>query len=134
MGDFGVLASRYHANARLLREFDEALAFLKKQGNADREKLTKQTRKLLMVLEPIKETIYKRLSNSLILDDSEVVSILHQRHSFEWQNYQASIRRIIQKLVETRTSFSKEEWEVLNDVADALDTRCTHLFRRMGGR
>jgi flagellar biosynthesis chaperone FliJ len=134
MGDFGVLASRYHANARLLREFDEALTFLKKQGNADKEKLTKQTQKLLMVLEPIKETIYKRLSNSLILDDSEVVGILHQRHLSEWQNYQALIRRIVQKLADTRTSFSKEEWEVLNDVADALDTRCTHLFKRMGER
>jgi flagellar biosynthesis chaperone FliJ len=133
MGDFGAVASRYHANARLLTEFDEALTFLKQPQDSSREKLAVQTKKLLAVLKPINEAIYKPLSDSLTFDDSEIVNILHQRHSSDWQNYQQYIQQITQKLEEARISLSKEEWEVLNDVADALDTRCTHLFKRMGG-
>jgi len=132
MGDFGVVASRYHANARLLREFDDALTFLKKADDLDSEKVAIATQKLLTVLDPIKETIYKPLSNTLILDDSEVVNILRQRHYSDWQSYQKRIQQLAQKLAKAEIGLSKEEWDVLNDVADALDTRCTHLFRRMG--
>jgi hypothetical protein len=133
MGDFGVVASRYHANARMLTEFDEALAFLKQPNDSSKEKIASQTQKLLAVLKPIKDAIYKPLSDSLTLDDSEIVNILHQRHSANWQSYQRYIQQITQKLEGTTVSLSEEEWEVLNDVADALDTRCTHLFKRMGG-
>jgi hypothetical protein len=134
MGDFGVVASRYHANARLLREFDEALTFLRKADLGDKNRRIIEREKLLAVLNPIKETICKRLSNTLILDDSEVVNILHQRHSSDWQNYQKLIQCTTQKITTTETGLSEGEWSVLNDVADALDTRCTHLFKRMGGR
>jgi hypothetical protein len=134
MGDFGVLASRYHANARLLEEFDEALTFLKKAERSDSERIAKETQKLLIVLEPVKETLSEHLSNTLIFDDSEVVNILRQRHSSNWQSYQKNMLQLIQKLARIEITLSEQEWEILNDVADALDTRCTHLFRRMGGR
>lgn len=132
MGNFGAVASRYHANARLLIEFDEALASLKKADNLDREKIVIEIEKILNVLTPINETIHKRLSDTLILDDSEVISILHQRHSSDWQSYQRCIQQLAQKLVKAEITLSNDEWEILNDVADALDARCTHLFKRMG--
>jgi hypothetical protein len=134
MGDFGVLASRYHANARLLEDFDEAFAFLKKNKALDSKRMAEEIRKLLVVLEPIRGTLFAHLSNTLIFDDSEVVSILRQRHTSNWQGYQKQIVELIEKLGQIEIILSPKDWEMLNDIADALNTRCTHLLRRMGGR
>lgn len=131
MGNFGVLASRYNANARLLKEFDEAITFFKKP-NHDQREINTETKKLLTVLEPIKETNHAKLSNSLVLDASEVVSILQQRHLCSWQTYQNCLQNVTKKLVNQDVNLTNDEFEVLNDVADALETHCTQLFKRMG--
>lgn len=131
MGNSGAIASRYNVNARLLREFDEALSFLKKPSD-DKQKIIGETKKLLTVLEPIRETNASQLSNSLILDASEVLSIIHQRHASNWQSYQNALQNITKKLIRKECNLTKDEMEILNDVAEALDVRCTQLFRRMG--
>ena len=87
-----------------------------------------------MVLAPIKESISNRISVSLKLDDDGVLEILHQRHVSDWQVYRGNLLKLIQKIESSQLPNSKEEWEMLNDVADALDAQCTHLFRRMSGR
>jgi len=135
MGNFGALASRYYTNARSLEEFDEALEFLRGRAQyADKERTTKELQKVLVVLEPIKETLSQDLSDSLMVDDFDVVDILRQRHMPDWQAYQDRMTKLVRKLAAADTAISPEEREILNDVADALDTQCIRLFKRMSGR
>jgi hypothetical protein len=94
----------------------------------------KELERLLSVLGPISESISHQFSDSLILDDHGVIEILHQRHSSDWQAYRSHLLQLIRKISASETPGSKDEWDVLNDVADALDAQCTQLFRRMSGR
>jgi len=135
MGSFGALASRYYTNVRSLEEFDEALEFLRERArDADKEIATRELQKVLVVLKPIKETLSRNLSDSLMIDDFDVVDILRQRHMPDWQAYQDRMTKLVRKLAAADTAISQEEREILNDVADALDTQCTRLFKRMSGR
>ena len=131
MWTFGALAARYYSNSRSLQAFDSALESIQEDASHSH---VEELDRLLLVLAPIKESISNRISVSLKLDDDGVLVILHQRHVSDWQVYRGNLLKSIQKIESSQLPNSKEEWEMLNDVADALDAQCTHLFRRMSGR
>ncbi len=131
MGTFGALAARYYSNSRSLQAFDSALESIQAEGARPGDK---ELRQLLLVLGPIGESISYQISDSLLLDDHGVIEILHQRHSSDWQAYKNHLLQLIRKISSSQAPGSKDDWDILNDVADALDAQCTHLFRRMSGR
>jgi hypothetical protein len=131
LGTFGALAARYYSNSRSLQAFDSALESIQAEGTHPD---TKELGQLLSVLGPIGESISHQISDSLVLDDHGVIEILHQRHSSDWQAYRNRLLQLIRKISASQAPGSREDWDILNDVADALDAQCTLLFRRMSGR
>ncbi len=134
MGSAGTIASRYCVNVQSLEEFDRALSLLSSrkelsnvEGSAD------AISTLLGILNPIKQSMSRKLSTAKNLDDYEVVRILHQRHAWNWQDYFSQILDLIGRLELSDINLTSGDVSILNDVADALDVRCGHLMNRMSG-
>lgn len=135
MSDFGLLASRFNENTNLLRGFDEALRYFK-ESNIPRNPMqtSEQTEKLLYILRPVAEKLNGFLSKTMTFDEQTIVAILKQRRVKNWLRYQQQLIQITGNLSLGRTHLTKDDFEVLNDVADAMDTECANLFRRISGQ
>jgi len=134
MTDIGAFASEFHDNTSSLRRFNIALRFLKDSKAEEDISRTESLSIVLSMLEPISTTIAGRLSNSLRFDQGTVVQILRKRHERDWQNYSKRLVALALQLRGADPIIGPEEFELLNDVADAIDTQCAYLFRRISGR
>jgi len=135
MGDFGLLASRFNDNTNLLRRFDEALRYFKQSAiQMDSRETSNQSQKLLVVLKPVAQILSGRLSKTIEFDDQNVVEILHQRRTKDWQRYKDQVIHLTDKLISGDFEIAQGDFEILNDVADAIDTECANLFKRISGR
>ena len=135
MGTLGIFASRFNVNTKSLEAFDEALRFLKKKEEIKKTPEVKEIiDKLLDVIEPILENIEGTLSESTAISERSVVDIIKERHDREWPTYRKKIKQLHAKLNSSKFKLSKNDFRLLNDIADALDAECGNLFRRMSER
>lgn len=132
MGDLGIFASKYNINSKSLKEFDEALRFLKDRKEIVRtEEVAEKVGKLLNVLEPLSEAVNGNLSESTAINERRVLEILKRRHGKEWPTYKEKIVGLKTKLNSEKFTLSRTDFDLLNDVGDSLDAECANLFRRM---
>jgi len=130
MSNLGIFASRFNNNSRSLREFDKAIALIKR--NKDRKDVSREElKKLLNVIKPIIEEIKNNMTTSTAISERNVTEILRSRNERIWPTYR-------QKLIELNTKLSSSDFlledtdlQILEDIADALDTECENLFRRL---
>jgi len=135
MGDLGVYASKFNINSKSLKEFDEALRFLMENKKVTRtSEVTDIINKLLNVINPILESIKGNLSESIAINERNVVDIIRNRHNREWPTYRERIQELHFKLNSNEFTISQTDFQLLNDIADALDAECANLFRRMSER
>lgn len=131
MSNLGIFASRFEINIRTLKEFDKALSLVRKGTESEKEIAVVKLRE---IIKPINEKVNGQLSSSILFSEGEVTSILHQRNISTWPTYKKGINYISEKLMNNETTFSHEEFVILEDIADALDAECELLFRRMSER
>ena len=135
MSDFGLFASRFRESTTSLKSFDEAVRYFRKIGvQANSPETQEHLRKLQLVLDPVVNSLKGKLSESMNFDELGVVEILRQRRTRDWQRYRQSVIQLAEKLGSGETGLNKADFDILNDVGDAIDTECTSLFRRMSGR
>jgi len=135
MSDFGLFASRFRESTTSLKSFDEAVRYFRKVGvQPGLPETQMQVRKLLLVLDPVANSLRGKLSDSMNFDELGVVEILRHRRTKDWQRYRQSVIQLAEKLGSGETGLGKADFDILNDVGDAIDTECTSLFRRMSGR
>ena len=134
VSEFGVFASRFAVNNRSLENFDLALNAFRKHDNSGLSDSDKHICHLLEVLKPLSEVIQSRLSESISISERSVLRILKDRNSADWKTYKESIINLVKKLEEGDHELSKRETSILNDIGDALDSECAHLFRRIRER
>ena len=135
MGDLGIFASKFSMNSKSLKEFDGALHFLRTTTEiTNTPKQKDMVRKLLDVLEPISEVLKGNLSDSTIINESNIVENLRIRHDRDWPVYREKILFLNAKMVSERFQISKDDLVLLNEIANALDAECVNLFRRMSDK
>jgi len=135
MGDLGNYASKFNINSKSLKEFDDALRFVKEKKEITRTPETAEIiNKLLNVISPILESIKGSLSESIAINERSVASIIKNRHNRDWPTYREQIQKLYSKLTSSRITLSHGDFQLLNDIADALDAECANLFRRMSER
>ena len=134
MSEFGILASRFAINNESLENYDLALNAFREHNYACGPGLDKHISNLLTVLKPLSEVIQSRLSESISISERSVLRILRDRNSADWKTYKESILGLVKKLEEVDCQLSKREVSILNDIGDALDSECAHLFRRIQER
>ncbi|RLE15099.1 hypothetical protein DRJ04_01135 [Candidatus Aerophobetes bacterium] len=133
MSNLGVIASKFNINSKSLREFDEALRFMKKEREIKRTSETVDViNRLLRVINPIADRIKEKLSESTVITERSVIDIIKERHSRDWPDYRENILKLESKLGYDKFQLSEVDFQILNDVADALDAECANLFHRMG--
>src|SRR3989442_1565469 len=125
MSDFGLFASRFRDSTNSLRLFDEALRYFKQsKSRSDSDQTPVQLGKLLSVLRPVTELLEGRLSDSRDFDEQNVIETLQLRHPQDWQRFRTQMVQLTVKLKSGQTSLGKDDFVILNDVADAIDTEC----------
>lgn len=134
MGASGVYASRFSVNTRSLEAFDEAIRFFKERKMTDPAETRIMMKKLLDVLDPLVENIKGNLSASTAISERNVVHIIKERNNRNWPTYKKRIQELHAKLDLAKIEFSENDFRLLNDIADALDTECATLYRRMSER
>lgn len=127
-----VFASKFNRSSISLRDYDEVLRYLKKhkkivQNSETRKKISK----ILLVVEPVSQVIEGNLSNNTVIDERSVVKTIKQRHEKEWYSYKDEILVLNTKLKTNSFTLSDNDFEILNDIADALDVECGYLFKRL---
>jgi hypothetical protein len=135
MSDLGILVSKFTVNSKSLKEFDEALRYLRGKKEVKRTSDTAGIiSKLLNVVNPIAEVIEGNFSESTAISERKIVNILKNRHEKEWPSYKKRIIELSCKLGSDKFQLSNDDYQLLNDIADALDVECAYLFRRISGR
>jgi len=135
MSNLGVFASRFSINSKTLEEFDESLRFIRgKHEITKTPEIEERINRLLDVINPISEKIEGKLSKSIVVSELDIVDIIKERHSIEWPGYRKGILRLRFKLNSGKFQLSETDFQLLNDIADALDAECENLFRRMRER
>jgi len=135
MGDLSIYASKFSVNSKSLKDFDDALRFVKgKKEITKTPGVTEIISKLLNVINPILQSIKGNLSESIAIDERSVVDIIKNRHNREWPTYRERIQKLHAKLSSNEFTLSQSDFQLLNDIADALDAECANLFRRMSER
>lgn len=132
MGDLDIYASKFNVNSKSLKEFDEALRFVKGKKEITKTlEVANNIRKLLNVINPILESMKGNLSESTAISERSVVEIIKNRHNKDWPIYRKRIRELHSKLNSDKFTLSESDFQLLNDIADALDAECASLFRRI---
>ena len=135
MGDLGIFASKFSINSKSLKEFDDALHFIKGKNEITKTPEVAETiKKLLNVINPISESIKGTLSESTAINERNIVDIIKNRHERVWPTYKEDIQKLSSKLNSDKFQLSRNDFRLLNEIADALDAECANLFRRMSGR
>jgi len=135
MGDLSVYASRFSINSQSLKDFDEGLRYItKKKILLKTSGEEKYLRKILNVLDPIVDSLQKHFSESTLINERTVIEIIKNRHDKNWPTYKEKIILLHKKLHENKMTIFHEDIKILNDIADALDSECAHLFRRLSER
>ena len=132
MSELGIFSSKFSVNSRSLRDFDEALRFIKEKKEVESAgKAAEMIDKLLAVINPITDVINGNLSESMAINERSVIEIIRSRHEQEWPTYREKILKLSARLNSKRFRLSEDDFRLLNDIADALDAECANLFRRM---
>ena len=132
MGDLSVFASKLNISSTSLKEFDDALRlFRKKEEILNTGETRQHISKLLRVITPISEAIKGELSVSTEIDERRVTAIIRNRHEDDWAFYREDILKLNSKLKSPKFRLTRNDIDILNDIADALDIECGNLFRRL---
>jgi len=134
VGDLGNYASKFSINSQSLREFDIALRFIRGKKEITKADTADIINKLLKVVSPISESVKGNLTESTAINERSVADIIKNRHSREWPRYRERIQELELKLRSDKFTLSLSDFQLLNDIADALDAECANLFRRMSER
>lgn len=135
MSDFGLIATRFDATTASLRDFSEAIELIRRKAVlGDEVKLRAQFTELLKVLRPISVGFNGKLSDSMLIDEFNMTSILKQMHSRDWQSFKIHLTDLTKRLESGPADLSTVEMTILEDVADAIDAECAQLFKRISGR
>jgi hypothetical protein len=134
MSKLGLISSKFDINSRSLKEFDESLLALKeKKYQPESSELTDAINKILKIVKPISESVRNNLTTSSEISENSIILILKERHGRNWSEYQESILSLGEKFTTSAPSLqlTEKDFQLLEDIADALDAECEFLFQRM---
>ena len=132
MSDFGIFASRLQINNDTLKEFEDSLGYLRTRkipSNQEQDEYCLE--KLNNVIRPIVDNLNGNLSNTMLLDDRNIVEILRRRKVKNWPTFKDNFIILAKKISSKNLELNESEISILNDVADAMELECSKLFRRM---
>ncbi|UCH95554.1 MAG: hypothetical protein JSV88_01565 [Candidatus Aminicenantes bacterium] len=134
MSKLGLISSKFDINSRSLKEFDESLLALKeKKYQPESSELKDSINKILKIVKPISESVRNNLTTSAEISENSIILILKERHGRNWSEYQESILNLGEKFTTPAPSLqlTEKDFQLLEDIADALDAECEFLFQRM---
>ena len=132
MSDFGIFASRLQINNDTLKEFEDSLRYLRtRKIPSNQEQDEYYLEKLNNVIRPIVDNLNGNLSNTMLLDDRNIVEILRRRKVKNWPTFKDNFIILAKKISSKNLELNESEISLLNDVADAIELECSKLFRRM---
>jgi len=132
MSAFGIFASRLQINNETLEEFEDSLRYLRTRkipSNQEQDEYCLE--KLNNVIHPIVDNLNGNLSNTMLLDDRNIVEILRRRKVKNWPTFKDNFIILAKKISSKNLELNESEISLLNDVADAIELECSKLFRRM---
>lgn len=132
MSDFGIFASRLQISNESLEEFEDALTYLRHRSQSSSSDQDQEyVEKIQSVLNPITENLNGILSDSMLIEEKNMVEVLRRRQSKNWQEYKQQILQLSQKISSNQLLITQDDFVILNDIADAMEIECSKLFRRM---
>ncbi|MCF7859929.1 MAG: hypothetical protein K9N07_11510 [Candidatus Cloacimonetes bacterium] len=135
MSEMGIYNSRFFANDQSLRNFNEAIKNLYKKEFTKRI-AQKWYPKLMQVILPLSTRINDNFSKENNINEDNILSKLkisfRIKYKKSWSEYSTQILEIKSKL-DKDTALNEKDFEILNDVADALDDECANLFEKIRG-
>lgn len=132
MSDLGNFASRFNISSELLKEFDEALLFIKGQEEIVKTpEVSERINVLLKVITPVRDGINDKLSESIEISELTIIDFIRDRHTNDWTAYTKNIDKLNYKLNSKKFQLTQDDFQILNDIADALDSECADLFHKM---
>lgn len=131
MSDITLFAVKISNNSETLKNFDEALRKIK-DNNCDTETRQKNNLKLLHTIQPLSDNLKGKLTATPI-NENEIIEIMKEKHINNWQHYETRLFEVTKKLEEEK-KLENPDFDILNDVADALDKESANLYKRMGQR
>jgi hypothetical protein len=131
MGEMSIFASKFNTSSISLKDYDDALRYLKNKAIERTSETEIKIEKILMVTKPISEVIQGKLSISVKIDENSVLRIIMQKHEKDWFSYKEKIIGLNRKLQKGEFELSPQDIDLLNDIGDALDVECGALFKRL---
>jgi hypothetical protein len=98
------------------------------------ESLREERNCLLDVIELITESLDGNLSVATKISEGSVTDIIKERQSIHWATYRKKILQLKKELRSMAFELEEEDYNKLEDIADAIDAECQNLFQRMSER
>ena len=133
MADLSILAHRLYDNTKVLEAFDKAIRHFKQQKIVTKDDV-EFVNYMIAVMKPLLVILDDGLSDACTFSVDSVARIIRLKQGSNWQQYRILLQELVQKIDSMDYSFLVEDFQILDDVGDALDTECANLFRRMGNR
>jgi len=131
MGEMSIFASKFSTSSMSLKDYDDALRYLKKKDISKNPETDAKIEKILRVVNPVSDAIQGKLSISTEIDENSVLDIIRHKHEKDWFLYKDKIVKLNHKLLNGDFELSRQDIDVLNDIGDALDVECGTLFKRL---
>jgi hypothetical protein len=131
MGEMSLFASKFSTSSTSLKEYDDALRYLKNKDIPKNKETETNIGKILRVINPVSEVIQGKLSISTEIDENSVLDIIRQKHEQGWFLYKEQIVNLNHKLLGGNPELSRQDFDILDDIGDALDVECSALFKRL---
>ena len=135
MSDLGLLATQLEHATRYAEELDDAVLQLKREntGLSDARNTEYARQTVKRVLSDLLANFDGDVSGQGIQFREETVQHLRTTRRTDWQSFIDNIRTVHSQLDEG-AGLSESQLRCIEDIAQALDTECSHLFQRMQGR
>ena len=126
---------QFHRTSRLLEPYIQALLDARSRGGSTERQ--EELKGILDVLVPMSLHIRGVSYFDLGIDWEKMSEFLRCQHREDWPATRDGIVDLASRLEKSggpRVSLSGEEMSVLDGVAGALDSECSHLFRKLRKR
>ena len=128
----GINLSKLYLNEARLSKYDEVLRFFHQNRDIIKNKnIEKKITVFLNVLKPILANLDGTLSKSTIFNEYNIIRILKQHKTEDWEIFQDDLKKLYIKLNQNKILFIKKDFEILNDIGDAINLEYSNLFRKI---
>ena len=125
-----LITAKFLDCTEILKKIDSSIRNLRNMNYKELVELKVQEN-LIEIIQPIIDYLEGKLSDYTLFNEMIIVKTIELKHERDWTNHKKSINRLFEKIKGSLEKLDEEDFEILEEIADAIDSECARLYRRL---